>query len=327
MAVAYSQIFPPAPTFTESNVPSQKGKVFIVTGGYSGVGKALASILFDAGGTVYIAGRSEEKAQEAIREITSTTSTEHHGDGKLEFLKVDLSDLTTIKPAAEVFRSKESKLEVLFNNAGVSLTPVTAKSTQGLEMIMATNCLGPLLFTQCLLPALKAATEHSSPGSTRIVWASSQVVDFAPSGGVKMSEIKTPPQGPGKRYMNSKAGNWFLASEFARRTGVENGILSITQNPGALKTNILRDGPTWLPWLISPLLYPPRFGAYTNLYCGLSPDLNLEEHSGGYVLPWGRVHPSPRKDILNALKSKEDGGTGQAQEFWEWCEKQIEAYR
>ena len=234
MGLAFSQVFPPAPTLTEANLPSQKGKVFIVTGGYSGVGQGLAGILYGAGGNVYIAGRSREKAEAAIKEIKNTTATADSSNGKLEFLDVDLSDLASIKPAAEAFGAKESKLDVLFNNAAVSLTPATAKSAQGHEMILATNCLGPLLLTQCLLPYLKVAAETSSPGSVRVVWSSSQVVDFAPTGGIKMSEIENTPSDDTKRYMNSKTGNWFLASEYARRTAIENRILSITQNPGAL---------------------------------------------------------------------------------------------
>ena len=66
MGVTFSQFFPPKPTLTEVNLPSQKGKVFIVTGGTSGVGFELCAILYQAGGKVYLAGRSEANAQFAI---------------------------------------------------------------------------------------------------------------------------------------------------------------------------------------------------------------------------------------------------------------------
>jgi hypothetical protein len=66
-------------------------------------------------------------------------------------------------------------------------------------------------------------------------------------------------------------------------------------------------------------------GAYTKLWAGLSPELTMEMN-GGYVIPWGRIHPSPRKDLLDALKSVEEGGTGQAGEFQAWCKKQTEMY-
>lgn len=324
MGVAYSQIFPPAPTLTEKNLPSQKGRVFIVTGGYSGIGQQLAGILYHAGGIVYIAGRSREKSDTAIAEIKAKDDTANTVDGKLEFLDVDLSDLRTIKPAAEAFKAKESRLDVLFNNAGAGLTPVHIKSAQGYEMCVATNVLGPFLLTLCLLPSLQAAAQTRSPGSVRVVWSSSQVVDGAPTGGFEMKDITDAAAlGMNPRYTNSKTANWFLASEFAKRIGDEEGILSLTQNPGALKTNILRNAPRLLYWVAFPLLSDAIYGAYTELYCGLSNDLTLEKDSGCYVLPWGRVHPSPRTDLLNAMKSKEDGGTGRAEELWNWCEERV----
>lgn len=61
--------FIPAPTFTGKNLPNQNGRVFIVTGGYTGVGKELAKLLYEKNGTVYLAGRSPEKGTTAIEEI------------------------------------------------------------------------------------------------------------------------------------------------------------------------------------------------------------------------------------------------------------------
>lgn len=325
MGVGWSQVFPPAPILTEANLSNQRGKVFIVTGGYSGVGEALAGILYGAGGTVYIAGRSEEKGKDAIAKIKSKPATHHSGDGKLEFLLIDFADFETIKSAAEKFRASEQRLDVLFNNAATNFVPAGKLSPQGQELTMATNCHGPLLFTMHLLPLLrKTAAEASS--DVRVVWASSQAVDFSPSEGLRPTDWLEPPSSPTTRYMNSKTGNWFLASEFAKRYAKADNILSITQNPGALKTNLLRDGHWLIPYIISPLLYPAINGAYTELYCGLSSDLNVESHSGGYVLPWGRMHPSPRPDLLQSLKSKEDGGNGRAAEYWEWCIEAISPY-
>lgn len=55
----YTQLFPPKPTLTEDNVPSQRGKVFVVTGGNSGVGYELCKILYGTGATIYMASRSQ----------------------------------------------------------------------------------------------------------------------------------------------------------------------------------------------------------------------------------------------------------------------------
>lgn len=98
----------PGPTLTERNLPSQAGKVFIVTGGYAGVGEQLCSILYGAGGTVYVAGRSSDKATSAIGRIQSQNP---ESNGKVAFLEIDLADLATIKPAVEEFLGKESRLD------------------------------------------------------------------------------------------------------------------------------------------------------------------------------------------------------------------------
>jgi NAD(P)-dependent dehydrogenase (short-subunit alcohol dehydrogenase family) len=80
MGVTFSRLFPPQPTPTLKNVPSQAGKVFVVTGGSSGIGFELAMILYRKGGRVYIAGRSEANAYQAIEHIRSL-STEDQSSG------------------------------------------------------------------------------------------------------------------------------------------------------------------------------------------------------------------------------------------------------
>ena len=323
MGVICSQFFPPKPTLTEANLPSQKGKVFIVTGGASGVGFELCAILYQAGGKIYLAGRSESNAQSAISKIKALSPT---SPGELVFLSVHLDDLTTIKPAVEAFTAKESKLDVLFNNAGVSLPPAGSLSAQGHELQMATNCLGPYLLTQLLLPTLLHTAESAPPAAVRVIWTSSIVIDTsAPKGGIKISDLTKPPPDQQKNYATSKTGNWFLANALAAQVGSK-GVLSVTQNPGNLKTSLLRHAPWILGFVTAPLLYSARMGAYTELWAGLSEELGIGD-GGKYVLPWGRLHPSPRPDLLAALKTEEDGGTGVAALFIEYCEKQTADFR
>ncbi|KAJ5317358.1 steroid dehydrogenase [Penicillium antarcticum] len=92
MGSTWSQFLPPTPSLTEANLPSQKGKVFIVPGGYSGIGLGLCIMLYQAGGKVYLAGRSEEKAMEAIANIKAARPSP---DGAILFLPLQLDDLTT----------------------------------------------------------------------------------------------------------------------------------------------------------------------------------------------------------------------------------------
>lgn len=335
MGATFSQFFPPAPTVTEQNLASQYGKVFIVTGGASGVGLELCAILYQAGGRVYMAGRSQSNAEAAITNIKSRSSSTTTQAGELAFLNLHLEDLSSTKATVQDFLSRESRLDVLFNNAGVSNPPRDILSAQGHEMTMATNCLGHHLLTQLLLPTLKHTASTLQPSSTtqprrhavRVVYTSSIAVDLgAPSGGMVASQISEPPSNLQLRYTNSKTGNVFLAAELARQLGPESSVLSVVQNPGNLYTPLLRHMPRWVGWLAGPLLYEPKMGAYTELYSGLGNLGSVGEDGWVCIVPWGRRHPAFRHDLLMACRTKEQGGTGTSQMFVEWCDKQIERF-
>jgi NAD(P)-dependent dehydrogenase (short-subunit alcohol dehydrogenase family) len=323
MGVTWSQFFPPAPTITEASLPSQEGRVFIVTGGYSGVGFELCAILYRAGGKVYLAGRDEEKGLAAIVKIKAQRTTSSVGD--IVFLKLLLDDLASIKPAVATFTAAESRLDVLFNNAGVSNPPRGSVSAQGHELQLSTNCLGPHLLTQLLLPTLRHTAAITASGSVRVIWTSSMIVDLsAPTIGIELAELEHPHTDQQHNYVNTKVGNWFLANTLANQAG-KDGILSLVQNPGNLKTDLTRHLPAIVPIVTAPLLYPARNGAYTALWAAFSDRLTIQD-GGKYILPWGRLHPNPREDLLVAMKSKEDGGTGIADGFMEYCDKQIAGF-
>ncbi|PVH96690.1 short-chain dehydrogenase [Periconia macrospinosa] len=310
MGAQFSQFFPPRPSFTEADFESQSGNVFIVTGGSSGIGYELVKKLYQKGGNVYIAGRSEDKARAAIREIESAVST----GGKLNFLFLELDDLSSIKASVEEFKKKEKKLNVLWHNAGVSQPPLGSVSKQGYELQLATNCLGPFLLTKLLLPLLE-----------RVVWTSSQIVELsAPKGGLVMSELSTPPRDRTRNYINSKTGNLLLAAELARRFGQSHGIISVAVNPGAANTDLFRHTP-WMPYVAWPLLYTAEKASNSQFYAGLSSDITAE-NNGCYIIPWGRISQSMRKDLVDATKQIGDGGTGRAEGFWEFCEEHTKAY-
>ncbi|KAI5294714.1 hypothetical protein KEM56_005787 [Ascosphaera pollenicola] len=118
----------PRPTLTEENLPDQSGKVFIVTGGYSGVGWHLGKILYQRNGVVYIAGRRKDKFEEAVADIKKECPS---STGRLEYLHLDLSDLPTIAKTAQDFMAKEDRLDVLTNNAGVMVPPAGSKTMTG----------------------------------------------------------------------------------------------------------------------------------------------------------------------------------------------------
>ncbi|KAI0022361.1 NAD(P)-binding protein [Xylariomycetidae sp. FL0641] len=322
MGAHWSQFFPPAPTYTESDVPPQDGKVFLITGGSSGIGFELAKMLYRAHARVYLAGRSAAKAEAAMQAIRAAAVASR---GHLDFLHLELDDLRSVQAAAAAFRAREAKLHVLWNNAGVSRPPPAAgASRQGTELQLATNCLGPFLLTRLLLPLLRstaAAEEEEEEGRPppRVVWTSSQAAELsAPPQGLRMSELRCPPPDPTRRYVNSKTGNVFLAAELARREGGPSApIVSVALNPGAARTELFRHTPA-VKYLAFFLLYKPEMAALTQLYAGLSEDVTLERN-GSYIVPWGRIATSFRADLLEAMKTPEEGGTGRAAEFWDFC--------
>lgn len=322
----YTQFFPPKPPLTQSNLPSQHGKVFIVTGGSSGVGFELSRILYAAGGSVYMLTHNEARALKAIEDIkTSVAAAKTSTPGVLKFIHLDLADLSTIPASVAAFRAAENRLDILYNNAGIASAPLDYKTAQGLEPHFGTNCVGPFLLTKLLYPVLTSTVAQASTNSVRIVWTSSVLVDImAPNGGVTIAQLSNPSDNRNEHYSASKAGNWLLAAEYHRRFK-DTGVVNITQNPGSLRTNSWRTTPRRFYWPYYPILGKPVDGAHTNLWAGLSQDTTVED-GGRYIIPSGRWHPSPRKDILLALKNNEDGGTGQAKEFWEWCEKQVQPF-
>ncbi|KAK5175562.1 short-chain alcohol dehydrogenase [Saxophila tyrrhenica] len=305
--------FIPTPSLTEKNLPNQAGRVFIITGGYAGCGKELSKIVYSKNGTVYLAGRSKDKADKAIEEIKQAHPS---SDGRLEFLQVDLADLASIKPSVDSFMQKEQRLDVLTNNAGVMVPPDGSKASQGHELQMGTNCLGPYLFTKLLTPLLQKTASSSPPGSVRVTWAASMATLFSPTNGVVMESAGPKVHGQnGVNYAQSKAGNVLLAKGYQAEHS-KDGIVSNSWNPGNLKSELQRHVPSVGTMLMGFMLYQPVYGAYTELYAGWAEEAGKEEGKGAYYGPWGR-QVKLRDDVRNSSAQKE---------FLEWCEKETKPF-
>jgi NAD(P)-dependent dehydrogenase (short-subunit alcohol dehydrogenase family) len=263
---------------------------------------------------------------------------------------MDLSDLASVKAAAQEFLKLEGpdgRLDVLFNNAGTGARKKAPPTRQGHEYHFGTNIIGPFLLARLLSPILSKTAKQSAPGSVRVVWSASLAVDmFSPKGGVRRDFLRDPAatatrMRPFAIYSASKAANWFVAAEFARRQpdgDDENGddgdggsgggaVLHIAGNPGNYNTSIWRHTPALVVWLLRPTLRHPVHGAETNLFMGCSDSVTLADAAAGrYAICDGRWHPAPRKDLLLALRGEEEGGTGQARECFEWCEERVREF-
>jgi len=310
----WQQIYPPPPRFTEKNVSagSHVGKVFIVTGANQGVGLALVKHLYHTGATIYMAGRSLKKIQAAIDEVNAT-SPAPSTPAILKPLELDLLDLGTIRPAAASFAAQESRLDVLWNNAGATF-PANSSTKQGFEAHAGSHCVAPLLFTQELLPLLQAAVPTAPKDSVRVVWTGSAMIQtMAPKGGVDFTRLEKPTTKMELDYSAAKSGNYFLTVEGARRWG-KDGIISVCQNPGQLSTSMNdRFGKIMGPIVRALFLYPAKTGAYTLLYAGLSPEVN-QANNGAYIWPFGKIKPVPNASVHQAVAD------GKARDFWDWCE-------
>ncbi|KAM0421123.1 hypothetical protein ACHAPT_011015 [Fusarium lateritium] len=312
-----SQLWPPAPRFTEKNVPDQAGKVFIVTGASAGVGKELARILYSLNTKVYLASRTETKVNDAIAYIRSAVP---ESTGELHFLPINLEDLDSVKQAAASFLQQESRLDALWNNAGVMMPPAGSTSKQGYELQLGVNCVASFLFTQLLTPILTETAKNEPPGSVRVLWVASSAAElFSPPGGVNMSNLDNQRSVfPSEKYGVSKGGMVLLSQEYAKRHE-KDGIISVAMNPGNLKTELRRH----LPWIFATIFgwisWDPQYGAYSELFAGFSPEIT-PENSGCWVIPWGRISPI-RDDI------RESAENGLGEKFWEWCERETWEFR
>lgn len=234
--------------------------------------------------------------------------------GELHFLFVELADLSSIRPAVDEFRAKAPRLDVLFDNAAVSLPPVGSVSAQGTELMLATNCLGPYLLTTLLMPLLEStAAEGPLIGAVRVVWTSSQYIELSgPSDGLELTLLQAPSSDQARNYVATKIGNVYLAQQ-----SPSTGVTHVVHNPGNLKTKLLRHTSWLMQVAVAPLLHPAHMGALTSLYAGFAPGLT----SGMHVIPWSRVHPGFRSEFVAAMKSDKAGGGGKVDAFLGWCEE------
>ncbi|RNJ58866.1 hypothetical protein D7B24_003954 [Verticillium nonalfalfae] len=255
-----STFLPYKATLTEENLPDQFGKVFIVTGGNSGVGKELVKILYQHNARIWIATRSKERTDEAIAEIQKAHPK---SKGQLLFLKLVLDDLGTIKQSASEFASQETRLDVIWNNAGVMLPAEGSKTAQGFELQLGVNSLAHFLFIKLLTPILQETARAAPPRSPAI--------DLGNMDYHKEEDNMT-------KYNRSKVGNLIHAAEFDRRFP-ESNIISVSLNPGLLKTNLQRNFGAAQKFQVKLMGKPAKYGAYTELFAGLDSSITSKDNS------------------------------------------------
>ncbi|KAJ7339066.1 NAD(P)-binding protein [Mycena albidolilacea] len=290
MASIAAYLFPPR-FLPERDMPDLSGKIALVTGGNTGIGYHTVKQLLLKNAKVYLAARSPDKAAAAIKRLEEETKGK-----KAIFLKLDLADLSSVRKATEGFLALESRLDLLFNNGGVMISPPEMLTAQGHDLQFGTNCIGHFFFTELLLPVLLKT--HAETGTrARIMHTSSIGHQFAPGRGFELVSLKGGPErdawvkkagttmGPWRLYGESKLGNILVANYFARAHGDK--IVSFSLHPGGIKTELGRHGGTLLQVAGNLFAYPAPMGAHTQLWGATIPE--EDEVQGKYLVPWGKI--------------------------------------
>ncbi|KIJ60944.1 hypothetical protein HYDPIDRAFT_177243 [Hydnomerulius pinastri MD-312] len=295
-------LWPQKTSFTVDQIPDMSGKVVIVTGGNSGLGKETVKALLMKNATVYIAARSPERAQSTIDELESVTGR------KALYLKLNLANLREVNTAATEFLSKEQRLDILVNNAGVMLPLSDQLTEDGYDLEFGTNVMGHFAFTRKLLPLLIHTALTSPPGSVRIVNVASSMHAFTRT--IDFASLTDGPARQSKRwvslYCQSKFGLIVFAHELARRYG-EKGIVAISVHPGTIDTKLHQH----TRYIGDSVFTKAELGVLTQLYAAAGPE--AADLGGKYLVPWACVgEPVP------ATQDPELGSR-----LWDWMEEQI----
>jgi retinol dehydrogenase 14 len=245
------------------------GKIVLITGGTSGIGKAAATALAGMGATVVITGRNEERGKRALQEIR-----EESGNDGVGLILADLTVQDEVRRLAEELRERHNQLEVLVNNAGLVLSERT-ETPDGIETQLAINHLAPFLLTNLLLDLLK----ESAP--SRIVTVSSDAHRWAK---IDLDDLQSRKRYRGMQvYGKTKLANIMFTYELAERLE-GTGVTANCMHPGGVNTNFGNNqgGPMNLLFrLFKPFMRSPEQGADTLIYLASSPE--VEGMTGKYL--------------------------------------------
>jgi NAD(P)-dependent dehydrogenase (short-subunit alcohol dehydrogenase family) len=290
--------------------PRLDGKVVIVTGASSGIGRAAAIDLARIGTDLHLVGRDPERLAATQRAVVAV-----RGGGRVEISPLDLVDPDQVVAFAERVMTSEDRLHGLIHNAG-ALFPDHRTAPDGTELTVATHVLAPFRLTWLLSPLLRR-----SPSS---------VIVTVSSGGMytqrfDIDRLELAPGGYNgvTSYARAKRAQVVLAHEWARRWGSD-GVASYAMHPGWVNTPGLATG---LPSFahLGPLLRTPSQGADTVVWLAADgprrdashvPDAGaVEEPSGGI---WLDRHRRPEYYLPTTYRSptrrRRDGD-----ELWQWC--------
>jgi NAD(P)-dependent dehydrogenase (short-subunit alcohol dehydrogenase family) len=237
-----------------------RGRVCLVTGATSGIGKATAHALAAKGASLVLVGRDPQKGEATVQEIRKATANE-----EVELLRADLSSQASIRELADHFLAEHDRLHVLVNCAGAFFRDRRV-TIDGLEMTFALNHLAYLLLTTLLLDLLQG----SAPARVVNVTSGAQSM-----GRIDLEDLQGKRRYRGQRaYNQSKLANVLFTYELARRLQ-GTGVTVNCVHPGVVRTNFGQQNQP-LAWrlmiaVVAPFMRSPEKGAETVVYLASDP--------------------------------------------------------
>ncbi|KAF7262873.1 retinol dehydrogenase 13-like [Rhynchophorus ferrugineus] len=251
------------------------GKVVIVTGSNTGIGKETAWELARRGAKVYMACRDMKSCETTREEIVLDTKNKY-----VYCRPCDLASLDSIRSFVKAFKKQEDRLDILINNAGVMRTPEGSKTKDGFEMQLGVNHMGHFLLTNLLLDHLR----NSVP--SRIINVASVAYK---RGTINKQDLNCSVNyNPGKAYSQSKLANVLFSNELADRLA-GTGVTVNSVHPGIVDTAIIRHMAIYKSWISTIIAKPlswafvktPKQGCQTIIYTALDPE--MEKVTGKYL--------------------------------------------
>ncbi|MBU6454936.1 MAG: SDR family oxidoreductase [Cyanobacteria bacterium REEB67] len=300
--------------WSTKNMPTQWGKLAVVTGATGGLGYDTALALTVAGAEVIVAGRNAKKGEAAVKKIMA-----HEPTGTARFELLDLADLKQIDAFCKKLIAEDRPVDILVNNAGVMALPTRQETVDGFEMQIGTNHLGHFALTAGLLPLLIRGREP------RVVNVSS--IAHRP-GKINFDDLQSKKHyGPATAYMQSKLANMLFTLELQKRSDANGwGLMAVGAHPGYSRTDLIANGPdlhgqapAFLK-LLKQLMEPAcsqssAQGALPQLFAATSP----EAKKNGYYGPNGFLEMKgyPALAVV-ARQAKDEKG---AAKLWEVSEQ------
>jgi retinol dehydrogenase-12 len=249
--------------------PDMTGKIVIVTGSNTGIGKVTALELLNRGAQVIFASRDENKTLDVINSIEDPKIKRN-----ASYIKLDVGNFESIQTFVEVFKSKYNGLDILINNAGATFDKFQLK--EEIEATTMTNHVGPVCLTAMLIDFINPrgkVINVSSRGHKNVSMKNLSYLykenDF--------SNIKNSYEHL-RLYCLSKLGNVYHAkslTEYFRRNGKE--IKTASLHPGLVNTDIFNTKRFSRPIVkfMFGLLYPLLWLCSKDVFMGAQTTLHI----------------------------------------------------